>query len=95
MKLKVYSVYDVKTEAYLNPFYMKTRGEAVRAWGEVVNDPQTNFCKFPTDYVLYEIGEFDDAKGTIECYEPRIPIGTALEYKKQPEDSQGVVKLAN
>lgn len=78
---KIFAVWDSKVEAYLTPFFMRTKGEAVRAWQSVVNDPKTNFAKYPGDYTLMEIGEYDEYSGNIKGHEKKVAIGTALEFK--------------
>ena len=80
MTLKVYTVYDSKVGAYLNPFFMKSNGECLRAWHEVCNDPQSNISKYPSDFTLFEIGEWDDSTGEFSMYTAKQPLGTALEY---------------
>lgn len=41
MKLKMFAVYDQKAEAYMNPFVMQTKGQAIRAWSDTVNSDYT------------------------------------------------------
>lgn len=77
---KVYTVYDSKAEAYLNPFHMNTNGEALRAWKAAVKDPQTNFNKFPSDFTLFEIGTYDSNTGSYEMFPAKVSLGTALEW---------------
>lgn len=86
MLLKVFCIYDSKAEAYLQPFFMMARGEAVRAFQTAVNDPQTNFCKHPSDYTLFEIGTFDQSSGNVAPYEAKVSLGLALEFKDKPAD---------
>lgn len=85
MKLKMYSVYDCKVEAYLQPFFMRSKGEALRAWGQTVNDEQTQFCRHPADFTLFEIGEFEENSCKFKIYESKIALGTALEFKNNPQ----------
>lgn len=87
MKLKAFSIYDVKSEAYSPPFFQNTVGLAVRMFTEAANDPETRIAKYPTDFTLMEIGTFDDSSGTIKPHEANIPLGAALEYvqPKQPD----------
>lgn len=66
MKLKVYSIFDSVVGAYLQPFYTRSEGEAVRMVKQAVNDPATNFAKNPSDYALAYHGEFDDASGDFD-----------------------------
>lgn len=81
MKLKIYSLYDSKAKAYTNPFYQRTNGEALRSFETAANDPQTDICRFASDFTLYEIGEWDCLSGTI-TQDVKNCLGTGLEYKK-------------
>jgi len=80
MILKIFTVHDSKAEAYLPPFHMPSRGLVIRAFTESVNDPKTSFYKYPSDFTLFEIGEYDDQKGTITSYTTKQAIGLALDY---------------
>lgn len=63
MNHKVYSVRDSKGEAYLPPFLQKTHGEAERSFKDLANNKDTFIAKYPEDYDLYWLGEFDDQSG--------------------------------
>lgn len=65
MLLKAYSIYDVKSLAYHTPYFTSTDGAAARSFSDLVNDINTNVGRHPNDYVLYCVGEFDDAKGVM------------------------------
>lgn len=82
MIYKIFSVYDSKAEAYMQPFFMLTKGSALRAWTDTINDPQTQFFKHPTDFTLFEIGEYDDSSGKLINHTAKMSLGVALEYKK-------------
>lgn len=92
MILKVFAVYDSKVESYLQPFFMQTKGQALRAWETSVNDESTMFCKHPADFTLFEIGEYDDSKGDLVSYSAKIPVGVALEFKRHPAEQMQLVK---
>ncbi len=79
---KIFTVYDSKSETYLTPFFMKTKGEALRGFIDVAQDDKHQFGKHPEDYTLFEIGEYDDVKCTIISYESKISVGTAIEFLK-------------
>lgn len=78
MKTKIFTVYDVKAQANMTPFFMQSTGQAVRAFEDTVNDPKSAFNKHPEDYTLFEIGTFDDQTGTLENHKASISLGTAL-----------------
>jgi len=82
MKLKMYSIYDCKVEAYLPPMFMKSKGEFLRAFEEAANDPKSNIGKYPADYTAFELGSFDDSNCVFELYEAKVSLGTALEFVK-------------
>lgn len=83
MKLKIYSVYDSKAKAYNSPFYLRNSGEATRGFSDVVNDGKSQISKYPEDYTLFELGEFDDEMGSIAMYDAKITLGGALQFKKE------------
>lgn len=60
---KVFAIRDSKAMAFLQPFYSISTGAAVRAFSDAVNEKGSNFAKHPEDYLLFEIGEFDDNTG--------------------------------
>lgn len=93
MKLKVFTSYDTKVEAYLQPFFMRTRGEAIRAWTELANNPEHLFSKHPGDYTLFEIGEYDDATAQLTPSRAFTNLGTALEFKRLKDDTTSVPQL--
>lgn len=81
MNLKVYTVYDVKAEAFLNPLYFQTRGQAIRAFSDTARDSSSMIGKHPHDYTLFEIGEYDQLKGEVKMYDAKVPCGTGVELQ--------------
>lgn len=81
MILKVFAVHDSKVGAYLQPFFQRSKGEALRSWEGVCNDGQSAMSKFPADFTLFEIGEYDDSTGVIKPHEAKISLATGLEGK--------------
>lgn len=63
MKLQVYTILDSAVGAFLQPFFCRTKGEAVRSFSDAVNDEKSTFNKHVMDYTLFALAEFDDASG--------------------------------
>jgi len=80
MVLKVYSVFDSKAEAYNSPFLAITRGAAIRAVTDSVNDPKSVYHRWPADFTLFEIGEFDDSSGRTTMNPSNINCGCLIEF---------------
>lgn len=79
---KVYSVYDSKSEGYLQPFYVKSRGEAIRGFTEIANDNNSSIGKWPADYTLFELGSFDTDTGKFDTLHTPLSCGVAIEFVK-------------
>lgn len=80
--MKVYTVYDSAVQAYDKPFVLRNKGEALRSWQEVANNKETMICKRPSEFTLFEIGEWDDLTGVISLYETKMSLGLAADFQK-------------
>lgn len=80
--MKIYTVHDAKAEAYLQPFFMRTNGEAIRSFADAC---QTNeqFKKWPADYTLFELGEYDELTGVITPLKAIKSLGNGLDFKRE------------
>ena len=83
MLLKIFTVFDSKVNAYMQPFFMTSTGQALRSFEDTVNDPSTQFYKHAADFTLFEIGTYDDAKAEFKISDAKTNLGCALEYQKQ------------
>lgn len=63
---KLYTVYDVKAEYYVMPFVFKSNGEALRWFSDAVNAFDNRFYAHPEDYVLFEVGTYDNSGCTFD-----------------------------
>ncbi len=79
------TVYDVKAEMYLEPFWAPTIEFAIRGFREAVNTPGHQFAKWPEDYTLFHIGTFDQKLGTFSPELAPYSLGTAFTYKQVSE----------
>ena len=81
MLFKVYSVYDQCANAYLQPMFFLTRGQAIRALTEAVNSSDHNFHKYSDQYVLFELGEFDDSNACYSAHSAPVSLGVCSEFR--------------
>lgn len=81
MKYKVFSIYDSKAEAYLQPIFMANKGVAIRAIVETLKNDDHQFSKTPEDFTLFELGEYDDSTGMMEPHATPLSIAKANELK--------------
>jgi len=79
MITKIFSVLDIKTGAYMQPFFSATIGSAIRSVSDAAMDPQSMLGRHREDFQLYLMGTFDDATGRITPEEHITPLGSLLE----------------
>lgn len=84
-KLRVFVIFDSKVEAYMQPFFCRTVGEALRTWESVCNDGKSLMSSHPSDFTLFETAEFDEATGHFNQFHALKSYGAAIECKKQPD----------
>lgn len=64
MKLMAFGIYDTAVEAYNQPVFFRTKGEAQRAFLNAINKGQ---LKETYGYVsIYHLGNYDDATGLLD-----------------------------
>jgi hypothetical protein len=80
MRHKLFSIYDIKAEAYLQPFFLQTKGQAIRAITDCVNDPNHQFSRHPADYTLFELGEYEDSNANFHLHETPRSLGVLVEF---------------
>lgn len=82
MIYKMFSIYDSKAEAYLQPFFMVTKGQAIRALTDILSDPAHQFSKYSADFTLFELGEYNDSNATFSILPSPLSMGVILEFVK-------------
>lgn len=81
--LKVYTVWDSASDAFLQPFYTQSKGQAIRSFTDAANDSGHQFCKHPEDFTLFELGEFNEQDAKFVLHPSPVSIGLAVEFKKR------------
>lgn len=85
MQLKIYSIRDSKSEVFNTPFYKSTHGEAERDFRSAVTDEKTTLNKYPEDFDLYFLGEYNDNDGKFQSLEtPQHVIKAVQCMPKKP-----------
>lgn len=80
MVLHIFTVWDSKAEAFMTPFFMQSKGAALRAFSDVVNDSGHAFNKHPADYALFYLGTFSDDTSVFKTVTPPVSLGLAIEF---------------
>ncbi len=80
MRLLAFSVFDEKAGAFGHPFFVSAVGVATRMFSDWVNRADTSINRHPEDYRLFQVGEFEDGKGSLEGSNPAVFVGHGLDY---------------
>lgn len=80
MIYNMYTVYDEKAEAFLQPFFMEKDAMAIRAIIDCVSDPGHRFCQHASDFTLFRIGKFDSNDGCL-LHDDKKSLGCLVEFK--------------
>lgn len=83
MITKLFSVYDSKSEAYMQPFHAPSKGAAIRSFSDCLSDPSHPFAKHPGDYSLFELGSYDDSTASFSILEAKLSLGCGLDFKRE------------
>lgn len=83
----IFTVWDSAAERFLEPFFAPTVEYALRSFRQAVNEPGHQFNRFPADYTLFKIGEYDAETGDVAGHSPQS-LGVAItmvEKARAPE----------
>lgn len=64
--LKIFSIYDSKANAFMQPFFSPNVSVAKRTVMRALMDPDSDFGKFKEDFSLFEFGEWDPMIGKFD-----------------------------
>lgn len=67
--MKIFSIRDLKSEAYARPFFSQNRATAMRELSMSLQQ-NTMMIQYSEDFALFEIGDFDETVGTLEGIQP-------------------------
>lgn len=82
---RIFTVYDVMAGAYLPPFFLRTDGEAKRAFEDCIRAPEHRFNAHPEQYTLFFHGEYDDESGDFTLTEAPQALGNGLDFVPKPK----------
>lgn len=81
MKQQLFSVYDAAAKMFLEPFDARTIEEAMRRFRATVNHPEKSLIsKYPEDYTLFHVGEFDQETGVLRPLDTPHSLGVAVTF---------------
>lgn len=80
--MKIFSMYDVKAQTFIQPFAETSTIAALRGFEVAVNEGKSTFQRFPDDFCLMELAEFDQDTGALTPLTTPNNLGSARSVLK-------------
>lgn len=71
------AVRDSKMDAYMQPFFVKSLGVALRSFADEVNRKDSPMNQHPEDYELYHIGYYSEDFGMLAPLDNAVSVALA------------------
>jgi len=81
--VNAYCILDIKSKIYNSPHFLINDAVAIRQFQIVIMDKESMLSKFPEDYRLYCVGEFDMLSGKIKAETAPREIAHGLQFKSE------------
>lgn len=76
---KMYSIFDEKAQVFNTPFACRNEAIAIRSFTDICSERGGMVSKYPEDFKLYYLGDFDDLKGTISALDIPMFVVSAMQ----------------
>lgn len=87
--MKLFCTLDVKANHYLKPFSDENTINAIRGFEIAVNEGDNVMRRFPDDFALCELGDFDRATGAIKLHPVPVNIASGRSLVRPPKAGGG------
>jgi hypothetical protein len=88
MTINLFTVYDAAAARYLEPFHAPTIEYAIRQFRSSVEQEGHMFAKYPEDYTLFHIGEYNQETGLLTPNAAPVSLGVAITFVPQTPSLQ-------
>ena len=80
MQVNIYSIYDSKAKAYLQPWFAANNLVAFRNCERSAKQPGSPFAEFPGDFTVFKLAEFNDDTGEVMPLKAHENLGTFVQF---------------
>lgn len=91
MLLQCFSVFDSKSQAFMQPFFSQTVGTALRSFSVAANDMEHEFRRHGGDYCLFHIGSFNQDTAVFDMLSAPTNLGLAITLVEDNSPTLGVI----
>jgi len=88
--MKLFAMYDTKAQTFLQPFPETSTIAALRGFEVAVNEGKSTFSRFPDDFCLMEIADFNQDTGQLIPLAAPNNLGSARTVLKLDQNQKPV-----
>lgn len=98
---KIYSIFDEKAQVFNTPFTEHNENTAIRSFTNLCLDGTGMVSKYPEDFKLYHIGDFDVVKGIITALPVPEFVVSAMQVissrlvSREDDEAKGLAERLN
>lgn len=85
MTTNIFSVYDTKAQAFIQPFFAPLPAVAIRMIRRAADDEASDFHRFSGDYTLFHLGSFDTDNAQFDLFDTPNNLGVLTTHKGKGE----------
>lgn len=78
---KLFVIHDTVAGLFTDPATISSERDAIEAFTQAVNNPQTQYSKFPADFDLILVGEYNEMTSQITTYSDRVKLKNGAQLK--------------
>lgn len=91
--MRIFSIRDLKSGHFNQPAFDKDSFTALRSFETLINESDSLIKRYPNDFALYELAEFNALTGEITSHNPPRELATAISLVR-PERPQSGKQLS-
>lgn len=80
MTKQIYAVFDSAAKLFLDPFFVPTHDFALREFRTAINKEGHQFAKYPEDYILFYLGDYNPATGAFDPQPAPVSMGVGSQF---------------
>lgn len=85
MTLRLVSVKDMKAQIFLQPNFQRSIPDALRSFETIANEGESQLRRYPNDFRLFHLADFDDITGELEVFQRPVDLGSAADFQRRQD----------
>jgi len=88
--MKLIAVKDMKSQLFLKPHFENSLADATRSFEVMANESENMLSKFPHDFRLMHIADFDIETGILSPMDLATDLGSVADYQRKTSTQESL-----